>query len=159
MSLNANAIVTLNSLKHRRAIFSFLLAACLGLVTAQGMRAWGWPGYITSTISETAAQPQEAPSPAQYEVEVVTIYSHRFIPAELTLPHKKFLLVVNNRAQLETMNLSLFRVNGNQKLKEVAVSRKEHDFNDVIDLPPGDYLLKEASMPSAECKITITNKR
>ena len=155
MSLNANAFVTAVSPKSRWAIVCFLLIASLGLTAAIGLRTWGKSNY--SPALKAAAQAQETPAP--YEVEVVTIYPHRFIPAELTLPHKKFLLVVNNRAQLETMNLSLSRVNGNEKLKEVAVSRKEHDFNDLIDLPPGDYLLKEASMPNAGCKITITNKR
>lgn len=157
MSLNLNSFVATVSPKYRPAILYFLLVTSLGLTAAIGLRTWGKSNY--SPALKAAAQAQETPSPVPYEVEVVTIYPHRFIPAELTLPNKKFLLVVNNRAQLETMNLSVSRVNGNEKLKEVAVSRKEHDFNDVIDLPPGDYLLTEASMPNAGCKITITNKR
>ncbi len=157
MSLNVNLFAATVSAKYRRALFCFLLLVGFGSAAAMGMRTWGKSG--SSPALKAAAQAQETPTPVPYEVEVVTIYPHRFIPAELALPNKKFLLVVNNRAQLETMNLSLSRVNGNEKLKEVAVSRKEHDFNDLIDLPPGDYLLKEASMPNAGCKITITNKR
>lgn len=89
------------------------------------------------------------------EGEIITITRGGFEPAELTRPMGRFGLFVQNRSGLEEVTLRLDRVAGS-RLREVPVPREKLDWDDVIDLTPGRYVLTEANNPDWVCNITIT---
>jgi hypothetical protein len=41
-------------------------------------------------------------------------------------------------------------------LHEVHVPREQQDWNDIMELEPGSYVLTEAEHPKWTCRITIT---
>jgi hypothetical protein len=92
-------------------------------------------------------------------VEELTLRPSGFYPSEIRRPKGKFLLVINNRAGLQEMNIKISREVGSdakEKLKEVKVHKKYLDWNDVLDLQPGDYVVTEASNPEWGCRIIVT---
>lgn len=88
------------------------------------------------------------------EVELITVRPHGFVPAEITRPQGRFLLGINNRSGLEEVDLRLFREAGGV-VREVRVNRKKPDWRELVNLPPGRYVLKEAARPGWACRITI----
>ncbi len=89
------------------------------------------------------------------EVELVTVRPHGFVPAEITRPRGRFLLAVNDRSGLEEVDVRLFREAGGVE-REVKVNRKKPDWRELVNLPPGRYVLTEAAHPEWGCRITIT---
>lgn len=87
--------------------------------------------------------------------EIITVTRGGFEPSEITRPMGRFALFVQNRSGLEEVTLRLDRVAGN-RLREVPVNRNKLDWDDVLDLTPGNYVLTEANNPDWVCNITIT---
>jgi hypothetical protein len=86
---------------------------------------------------------------------VLTLTSHGFEPNTLVRPAGQFVLIVQNRATVEAIELTLDRVAG-ARLRDVPVPRTKYDWNDLFDLTPGQYKLSEAAHASWSCQITIT---
>lgn len=99
------------------------------------------------------------PTPEPITAEVLTLTSAGFFPREFTHPKTRFILVVNNRTEEPEINLTLSRDKGNkvrEKQKDAKVLKKQPDWNDLLDLTPGDYVLSVDGHPKWECRITIT---
>ena len=64
------------------------------------------------------------------------------------------MLFVDNRSGLEEVTLRVDRVAG-PRLHEVRVPREMLDWNEEINLTPGQYVLTEASHPDWVCRITV----
>jgi hypothetical protein len=90
------------------------------------------------------------------EGEIIALTSHGFEPTEISRPHKHFILVIDNRSGLAEIQLSLEREYGN-RVRDVSIAREQRNWSDDLDLPPGRYVLKEASHPSWVCLITVTS--
>jgi hypothetical protein len=88
------------------------------------------------------------------ESEVVTITRRGFEPVSITRPEGRFILMIEN-PNWQLLNLRLSREAG-QSLKEVRASRQEPNWNDILDLQPGRYLLTEQNHPEWTCLIIIT---
>ncbi len=88
------------------------------------------------------------------EVELITLRPAGFEPAEITRPKGAFVLFVDDRSGRENSSLVLQRVNG-ERLRAVSLQRKKSDWNDVVDLTPGTYVLQDANNPELRCQITI----
>ena len=109
------------------------------------------PLRTQSTIASTVQQS------ANIEAEVVTIQPTGFEPREITRPKGLFLLAVENRSGLRTIQLRLDREAGN-RLRDLHIPGNRHDWKDGLDLPPGRYVLSEAYHPDWSCVLTITAK-
>jgi len=94
---------------------------------------------------------------AEFESELVTLTPHGFEPREITRPQGRFLLMVDNLSGLATSNLQLNRKVGG-RLREFVMRREDANWSDVIDLPPGRYVLSDADHPEWTCQVTITAK-
>jgi hypothetical protein len=142
-----------------------LLVVLILSALAVSTHAWFSP---TAAVAEPVIAPMKVTTPAQpsaaaqgnsshkaLEAEIVTIRPFGFEPAEISRPHGRFILMVDNRSGIGDVELQLNRETG-AHLHQVRVPRAEQDWNDVFDLPPGQYVLREAGHPEWSCRITIT---
>jgi len=103
--------------------------------------------YATvSRVSSNDSQPSE--------IELITLRPAGFEPAELTRPKGPFVLFIDDRSGRENSSLILQRVNGGQ-LRAIGIQRKRSQWNDVVDLTPGSYVLQDANNAELRCQITI----
>ena len=101
----------------------------------------------------------DTPSPTQQisdrlEIELVTLRPYGFEPNEITRPKGSFVLFVEDRSGKSGSSLKLQRVKG-ELVRGVNTSRMKSDWQDVINLPTGEYILMDDSQPEAHCRITI----
>jgi hypothetical protein len=140
-----------------------VLTAVLLVFTALAMSARAWVLRDNAGGSSTAARisgksitasPQARSGKQRVEGEIIAITSHGFEPTQITRPTGSFLLVVDNRSGLQAITLLL---NGDVglPLRNVLVRREQRNWSDIVDLPPGNYALKEATHPGWVCHITI----
>ena len=90
------------------------------------------------------------------ETEIVKVTRRGFEPNQITRPQGKFILMIENPTW-QNLNLR-FAPDVGARLNEVRTSRDQPDWNDVLDLNPGRYLLTEADHPEWTCVVTITSR-
>ena len=96
-------------------------------------------------------------STARLEAERITIRPTGFEPAEITRPAGRFLLAVNDRSGARDLVLTLARVNG-QRLHTARMrdNPRKHEWRQLVNLPPGRYVVSEANHSEWICRITLT---
>ena len=97
-----------------------------------------------------------AGSPTRQAVELVTLEPSGFEPAELTRPAGRFLFGVNNRSGVSDLTFWVIHESGASRGERHMV--KEKVWRQVLDLPPGHYVLGVTDHPNWRCSITITNQ-
>jgi len=100
-----------------------------------------------------------AQATGQVESELITLRPFGFEPDEINRPAGEVVFVINNRSHLQDVSLTLSRVQGNipiGKVKDVVLKKGQVNWLDRFNLPPGDYVLTEASHPEWKCAITLT---
>src|SRR5262249_47245352 len=103
--------------------------------------------------------PAAAQTGDRLESELITVRRFGFEPAEIKRPAGDVIFVINNRSNLPDLSLTLSRVQGNKptdKIKDVGVRKGQVNWIERFNLPPGDYVLTEASRPDWKCSITLT---
>ncbi len=118
---------------------------------------------VAATIALAIKSRADSPAPAaqgqqereRLEVEYITLWRGGFDPAEITRPHGRFVLAINNRTSLEEVEIRLERQNGGS-VRAARLTRRKRNWSDAVELPPGRYLLTEANHPEWKCLITIT---
>jgi hypothetical protein len=112
----------------------------------------------TSKIALSNSDERTVPASAQQhtflESEIITATRRGFEPALITRTEGKFILMVDNRSGRD-LNFRLSRDTG-QPLNEIATSRQELEWNEVLDLRAGRYVLTERNHPEWGCVIRIT---
>lgn len=143
------------SSKYIWAILIVVMVVTLAAMAARA-RVWLAPRPIAPASPPASAplNPQQG-TRSQVESEIITLRPTGFEPAEIARPAAQFFLVVENRSGLDAVNLRLDSENGD-RLRSVEMSSGEPDWNDLLDLSPGNYLLTEADHPDWVCRITIT---
>ena len=145
--------------KRLRALTFVLVFAvlCISLTLAGYANRERRVGVVSPTTpSSTEASSSAAPLSSQEDqigAEIITIRPHGFEPKEIKCPKGRILLVVDNRSGLDEVSLRLNRVAGGS-LRAIRVPREILDWSDVVDLPPGNYVLTEAGHPNWICNIT-----
>jgi len=109
---------------------------------------------VNSTATPVLTAMQGRPH-SNMEAELITVTSHGFEPSEINRPKESFLLMVQNRSGLPDVAIQLNREAG-PNLRALQLPREQPNWDDVIDLEPGGYVLTEADHPSWSCRITIT---
>jgi hypothetical protein len=88
------------------------------------------------------------------EIELVTVRPAGFEPSEITRPKGAFVLFLDDRSGKEHSSLVLQRLNG-ERLRAINLERKKSNWNDVVNLSPGTYVLQDGSNAELRCQITI----
>ena len=112
-------------------------------------------GSIATVSSPALSAVQNSSADKRVETEVITIRPTGFEPAQISRPQGRFLLAINNRSGLQEITLNLDREAGNRLPKKQKPKGKSR-WSEVMDLPPGRYILAESNHPKWVCKITIT---
>jgi hypothetical protein len=128
--------------------------------------------FICGPNQPSAAQEQNDTPEAPETVALLTILPTGFEPSSLTVPPGRFLLIVNNQTGLDGITLRLesqteadpvpilLQKSGNEpELMEPQVTiTKEHlEWDSILDLPAGNYVLTETEHPKWYCSIAVTN--
>lgn len=87
--------------------------------------------------------------------EVVTLTRRGFEPAEITRPHGKFFLVVENRSDVRGITLRLDPEHGN-RTREYTQPEDELDWTEEVHLTPGTYTLSVSGHSNWVCRINVT---
>jgi hypothetical protein len=104
----------------------------------------------------TTTQSPGLPS-TRIEVEPFTLRPNGFEPERITRPKGFFMLAVDNRSRVPDLVFQLSDVNGNQRAGKQLRGR-ELRWRQLVDLPPGDYVLAVASHPQWRGEIRITTR-
>lgn len=94
------------------------------------------------------------PQRERVESELITILPNGFQPAEITRPPGRFLIAIENRSGISAVDFQLDAEPGN-RIFQVSRTWERSDWSEVVNLPPGRYVLTEASHPEWQCVITI----
>jgi hypothetical protein len=133
---------------------TILILAAFGASTALAIQGRHWLAqYPTTVLSVEPAQAQQ--TGLALEAEIITITPRGFEPAEITRPKGAFILLVDNRSELDEITFRLDHEAGHRQ-HEVRVTREQWDWDGMVNLHPGIYMLTEASHPDWLCRITIT---
>ena len=100
--------------------------------------------------------PPSGPSIERLDIEVITIRPTGFERTQLTRPKGIFGIAVENRSGLADMVLRLDQ-EGGRRLRQSQLSQTKLNWKEVLDLPPGNYVLTEAGKPNWTCRLTITD--
>lgn len=111
-----------------------------------------------ATFSGPASLVQSNSKKEQIEAEIVTLKPSGFDPVVLTPRQGRFLLAVDNQSGVHDLVLRLERERGD-RLHEVHKARGDLAWRKLVDLPAGNYLLREANHADWICHITITDNR
>jgi len=87
------------------------------------------------------------------EVELITLRPAGFEPTEISRPKGPLVLFVEDRSGKENSSLELKRMSG-ERLRAIGLQRKKSEWNEVVDLPPGTYVLQDGDS-EWRCQITI----
>lgn len=142
-------------LPHTKLSLAITATAFIALaVLAVSARSWLAPAAASEPPAPAAAPVLQTNE--RLEAVTITIRPSGFEPSEITRSKGRFILVVNNRTWLEEIELRLEREDGG-RVREVRRRRNKPDWREVVDLPPGQYVLKEANNPGWACRITIVS--
>ena len=132
----------------RRTLLILLATALFGLTTIV---------FVSAEIRGRRNPAIEQGQKRRIEPVFVTLKPTGFEPAELTRPRGPFLLMVDNRSNNPNLLFHLDGESGKREHEQQTRKGGKLDWNKVVDLPPGRYLLTEANHPNWICKITIEN--
>lgn len=146
-------------LSTHRLTITVVISVTLVVVAAFAMRARTRRGPISKLTSTEELDRRASALPAtsqteRVESELITISPSGFQPAEITRPPGRFLLAVENRSGLSAIDFRLDAERGN-RVFQVNRTWERADWNELLNLAPGRYVLTEASHPEWQCVITI----
>lgn len=140
--------------RHSLAVRS-LFALLIGLILAFSVYA----AFRLKTANRSAEPEVTAgPTPAteNVEVELITILPSGFEPGELVRPSGSFVLMFDNQSGLQSLDLRLERA-GMPRITELRLRRKT-DSTTILNLPQGEYQVKEVGHPEWSLKLTLTKR-
>lgn len=112
-------------------------------------------GSNQSVVTTDTSRDVNALSSAQrLESELVTLRSFGLEPNVLRRPAGRFLLILDNRSNLEDVFLQLADAAGST-IHDIRLSRNKSRWRQMLDLAPGRYVLRETNHPRWQCQIVL----
>ena len=138
----------------RKPIRGALLLLAIG--TSVVILIYALPGTTYSLVNHTIAPVESSQdSQGRVEAELLVLRSEGFQPREIRRPQGRFLLMVQNFSSEEEVSFTLTHESGSS-VKQLQMPKRQSKVKDYLNLPPGRYVLAEASHPEWNCAITIT---
>ncbi len=111
---------------------------------------------VTTVMASSSALPaiQRDPQNQRIEAEIISIRPTGFEPTQITRPKGPFLLAIENRSGLKQIEFQL-GVEGGMRSFQIERTWERSDWNQVVDLPAGRYVLTETNHPAWKCTISI----
>jgi hypothetical protein len=171
----------MRSIRTKRAVVmaGLVVSLCLSAAVVKRYRASAAGGALgraaearnvvapaPNLVSQPAPAPhsalpaaQASPTPADPQVQVITLGPTGFVPSSVTLNLSTFVLAVNNRSGVQSIMLELAAQNSGQStnVASAPVVSSNPGWRTLLNLSPGQYMLTEASHPQWTCQITITS--
>jgi hypothetical protein len=91
------------------------------------------------------------------QVESVLITQHGLAPSEIRRPAGPFLLAIRTRTRPADFAFEIYRVRGESLITLNSQKGRQRNHK-LVDLPPGEYVLRETHHPEWSCKILISAK-
>jgi hypothetical protein len=113
------------------------------------------PDLIRLAVPPPASAGVSAPDRPTADVLRVTLRPDGIQPAEFEMARGRFLLVVYNKTGLADLALRLEGGLGSAR-QDVRLTRGHSRWRDMVNLPPGQYVLGVADRPDWSCRITVT---
>ena len=136
--------------KSRALMSSSIALAVVIAALVIGIASFASSAYLKR---EAAFSPQREKQ-VRVETELITLQPSGFEPNEIRRPQGAFVLGVDNRAGVESIELQFRRVDG-QRLNALQTPKRKVSWREVVDLPPGEYVLTVAHHPEWTCNVTI----
>jgi len=113
---------------------------------------------LAKKVLKAARVAQPIQPPNMLETQRITLTPMGFEPADITRPAGRFLLAINDRSGQGDKSFVLRRSTGEQ-LREfrLAGTPRKHEWREVVNLPPGRYLLTDSENPEHICHLLLTN--
>ena len=130
----------------RKTIMLVLMAGIV--VSALLISVSGHSGVWTAVAEKTKPSP---PTPQgkrdqRLEVEVVSITPDGFEPQQIERPAGPFLLAMTNRSGLDSLNVQI-ETEQHGRFREKSLPLETPYWREVINPPPGRYVITEANHP------------
>jgi hypothetical protein len=149
-------------MSHRKALTRQICRMAFGgaasitlvcVVVAVSRPKWNSPTESHSRVVEDT--PIDASARTRIEGELIALRPTGFHPREIRRPAgRPFLLAVENQSSVPVISLSITR--GTElPLRDISIARERHMWSDIVELPRGTYILREAAHPDWICNITI----
>jgi hypothetical protein len=133
-----------------------LITIALAVMTAAVTGARARRIKSAPPAKQDPAAVQGQPAPERIEMERITLTPRGFEPSAITRPRGSFYIAVDNRSGLlDELTFRLDRVDGNL-LHEARLPKGRLGWRQLVDLPPGRYVVTEADHLDWVCSVTIT---
>jgi hypothetical protein len=129
---------------------AFVCTAAVIAALVIGIAAFAGRAYMKSDVTLSPQRQKQE----RLETELITLQPSGFEPNEIRRPQGAFILGVDNRAGVESIELQFMRADG-QRLNALQTRKRKVSWREVVDLPPGQYLLSVANRPEWSCGVTI----
>ena len=111
------------------------------------------PASISNEPATSVVSPSTISGRA--EAELLVLRSDGFKPNEITRGPGRFLLALQNHSSEEELSLVLKQESG-ASVRQVRMAKRQSKLKEILELPPGRYLLTEVNHPEWTCTIVIT---
>jgi len=112
-------------------------------------------GHSTAWTSSTEnSKPQQGKRDQPLEVEVVNIMPDGFEPQQIERPAGPFLLAVTNRSGVDSLNVQI-ETEQHSRFREKSLPLLTPYWREVIDPPPGKYVITEPNHPEWTLTLVI----
>jgi hypothetical protein len=132
---------------HRRLTAALAVAALAVGISAAMTVAVGFKAPAAEGVSN-----------GRVEIESVTFGRAGFEPAQITRPPGRFVLAVDSLVRGREVTFRLDAEAGG-RVRDFRLPPRKRRWSGPIELPPGRYLLTEASQPGSTCLIIISPGR
>jgi uncharacterized cupredoxin-like copper-binding protein len=128
------------------------------LIVLIGTAAVASAHLICAALAEKVPKAQPIQAQSMLETQRITLTPMGFEPAEVTRPAGRFLLAINDRSGQRDSSFVLRHSTG-ERLREFRVgeTHRKHEWREVVNLPPGRYLLSDVENPEHVCHFLLTN--
>jgi hypothetical protein len=109
---------------------------------------------VSRTLSAKVVPQSNAEAPRQrIEGEVIALNATGFEPREISRSAGPFLLLISNYSHLPIATLVLEREG--KAIRNIFLAEDKRHWSDTLDLPSGNYVLRETTHSDWHCKINL----